>query len=73
MIYTLKLFANSRILKQIEFSLLLRFLTPFRDCLETKRELAWTEEEENFPFSDLARILMSPDPEMPYKMLNSLA
>lgn len=72
--FRLKRFTNVAILKRIDFPLLLEFLESdrkFRPFLEG-RGMAWEREKSRFDYSELARILMSPDVGTPDELLDAL-
>lgn len=67
-----KRFTNAKLLRQIDFELLLQFLSPFQEYLRSKHGFRWTDNFLMFPYQDLMRILADPDDDIPEALLTGL-
>lgn len=69
---SLKRFANIAILKRIDASLLLEFLSPYREFLTTQRGWPWPKRPDDLDHGELAKVLMSPTVDTPEDLLDAL-
>ena len=59
--FQMKRFANIRLLRRLDFELLVRLLTLYRVFLEGKNEFQWTTVQEELSFENFSKTMLSLD------------
>jgi len=65
-------FANIRLLRRLDFELLVRLLTLYRFFLEGKNEFQWTTVQEELSFEKFSKTILSLDSNIPEDFLRLL-
>lgn len=70
--FQLKRFSNIGLLRRLDFDLLIRLLSPYREHLDGRRGFRWTTEKDEFDFTRISKAMLLLDSSVPGEFLKSL-